>query len=137
MNKIEVTSLEKDFKKWEKQVKIIVKAALAFLKKKGVYLEIFLVSKEVMRTLNKLYRQKNKPTNILSFPVYSFFPSAYSNFQFLGEIYISPFYILEQGEDLKKIVIHGLLHLLGYTHQQKSDTMKMEALEEKLLHALN
>lgn len=113
---------------------MIVKRTLVFLKKDGFYLEIFLVTDEVMGTLNRIFRQKNQTTNVLSFPVENFFNVFDPRFRLLGEIYISPFYILSHNENLQQIVIHGLLHLLGYTHTGKNDTMKMQELEEKLIY---
>lgn len=107
----------------------LVKKTLSKLEKildlDGKYVEIFLVDDSFMKK------------NVLSFEASKDFPHPESQkFKPLGEIYLNPKYIKENNEDLTFMLVHGLLHLLGYDHKSKSDRMKMEAEEQRLCQAL-
>ena len=54
----------------------------------------------------------------------------------LGEMYIAPDYIKTKKEDINFLLIHGYLHLLGFNHNKKSDTITMQSKEQKLLREL-
>ena len=101
-----------------------------------------------IQTLNHQYRQKDKPTNILSFP-FERPPGLLLDEQefsyFLGDLIICPS-IVEKEACLQKkvlehhwchILIHGILHLLGYDHIDEADAIVMEGIEIKLLQQLN
>jgi len=96
------------------------------------FFDIYFVDSRKMRRLNKAFRGKDKPTNVLAFPANGF-PRPDVKSYFLGEIYLCPSYINSHREDIKRLVIHGFLHLLGYTHKKSSDRIKMEDLEKKIL----
>ncbi len=93
--------------------------------------------------LNKQYRNKNKPTNVLSFP-FENFPNITISENILGDLVLcAPVIIREAQEQGKPIIshwahmtIHGLLHLLGYDHINEADAQKMETLEIDLLQQL-
>ncbi len=110
-----------------------------------VELCIRVVDLDEMRDLNYAYRGKKKPTNVLSFP-----NNTQNEFQFedgsvtLGDIIICAPYVATEAEKLKlplmehwaHLIIHGCLHLLGYTHDNPATAFKMEVLETKILTAL-
>lgn len=91
--------------------------------------------------LNYRYRQKQGATNILSFP--ADFPKSYE-IPLLGDLVVCAPVIAQQAKQQKKalndhwahIVIHGVLHLLGYDHEEELDAETMEQKEIKLLQAL-
>ncbi len=97
-------------------------------------LEVAFVSKEKIKDLNRTFRQKDKPTDVLSFRGENTVDG-----YLLGTIVISPEVVVEnekifcmQYEKLLKLVlIHGLLHLLGYDHE--NDYGEMETLEDLLI----
>ncbi|MDX2346971.1 MAG: rRNA maturation RNase YbeY [Legionella sp.] len=108
-------------------------------------LTVRLVNLDEITHLNHTYRKKNKPTNVLSFP--SNLPKDILlelEHPLLGDIIISPAVLKEESVALNApliahwahIIIHGVLHLLGYDHIQKSDADIMEALEIKALKTL-
>ena len=72
-----------------------------------------------MRKINRKFKGKNRPTNVLSFEAEkgSLRPDLGNERRFLGEIFLAPDYIRARGEDLGFLFIHGFLHLLGYTHK--------------------
>ena len=86
---------------------------------------------ERMKMLNNKFRSKNKPTNVLSFQKPKNFPGIK-----LGEVYLDPIYIQKHKEDLALMLAHGVLHILGYDHEKKSDRIKMERREARLLSKL-
>lgn len=91
------------------------------------------VSDREMRQLNRLYRAKDKPTDVLSFPGEDT-PEGFH----LGDVVISVPTARRQAEaaghgievELKVLILHGLLHCLGYDHE--ADNGEMAALEKKL-----
>jgi probable rRNA maturation factor len=106
-------------------------------------LTIRIVDKTEMTELNHTYRQKNKPTNVLSFP-FEMPEELTEETPILGDIIICAEVIEEEAMTQKKsleahwahMVVHGTLHLLGYDHEQDQDADIMEAEEIKILQAL-
>ncbi len=101
------------------------------------------VEKEEIRTLNRTYRQQDKPTNVLAFP--SSLPDEIKKIHpFLGDVIICPEVLQEEShhdeipliEHWAHIVIHGILHLQGYDHIETEDAQIMQALEIQLLAKL-
>jgi probable rRNA maturation factor len=88
--------------------------------------------------LNKEFRGKDGPTNVLSFPGPRVQPS------FLGDIALAAETIVEeaqfQGKSFENhaahLAVHGFLHLLGYDHQSEDDAARMEARERAILAAM-
>ena len=130
-NKITVVSLEKQFKKFEKDIKKAALAILKILNKDNVAVDIYLAGNAMMRRLNKEYRGKDKAANVLSFMEPLNFPHPETKTRFLGEIYLNPQFL---NFPISQLLIHAILHLLGYTHKRKSDRMKMEKKENHVYH---
>ncbi len=109
---------------------------------------ITLVDNPYIQSLNKQYRDKDMPTDVLSFPmgkdgVYEIDPETHA--QILGDIIISMEKVVEQsniyGHNMRReiafLVAHGLLHLLGYDHERGGiEKMQMREREEKVLNLL-
>lgn len=110
--------------------------ALHLLKKKNVALEVHLLTDKEMKAINKVTRGKNEPTNVLSFEAGGFPYIDEGGVVYLGEIYLAPDVVKARKENVKFLAVHGLFHLLGYTHEEKRDTMKMERAEDILLAKL-
>lgn len=97
-----------------------------------------------MTELNNTYRKQNKPTNVLAFPA-SHPHDLPLDYPLLGDVVICPTVLLSESQSSQTsldahwahIVIHGVLHLLGYDHIIDSDTIKMRNLEIQLLSELN
>ncbi|MCL4135276.1 UNVERIFIED_CONTAM: hypothetical protein GTU68_031484 [Idotea baltica] len=99
-----------------------------------------------MRDLNSQYRGKDKTTNVLSFPFENeFLALAELAPGLLGDIVICHSVVVEQAAQQNKtvhnhyahMVIHGLLHLCGFDHQDDEQAEEMEALEVKILAQSN
>lgn len=106
-------------------------------------LTIRLVDTEEITTLNHVYRKQNKATNVLAFP--ATYPDDIAlDFPLLGDVIICPAVLKQESVDLQNaltahwahIVIHGVLHLLGYDHIKEDDAKVMQPIEIKLLNEL-
>ena len=127
-------------KAWSKRLKnkdiFFKKICKAFPKKykflnKKITLTVLLSNNKNIKKLNKVFRKKNKSTDILSFPYDK--KIMISKNTYLGDIIISYNYLDKpRSQDLKlfkekviKIFIHGFLHLLGFDHKKNRDHSKM------------
>ena len=145
MIKVYVFSEEKAWSKRLKNINLFFKKICkAFPKKyqflnKKVSLSLLLSNNKNIKRLNKSFRNKNKTTDILSFP--SSEKIKISKSAYLGDIIISYNYLDKpKSQDLKsfkkkalKMFIHGYLHLLGFDHIKNKDYLKM-LREEDLLY---
>ncbi|HLD60634.1 MAG TPA: rRNA maturation RNase YbeY [Patescibacteria group bacterium] len=117
----------------------VVKTAAKYEPKITGAVEICTVSREKIKKINARYRGINKVTDVLSFAWQegTRFPGTAT----LGELYISPQKIVAQArefnvsaeEEYIRMLIHGLLHLVGYDHMIKKDAQEMFALQEKIV----
>ena len=101
---------------------------------------------EAVRLLNARYREKDKPTNVLSFPAppppSGGLPSGEPHV--LGDIVLAAETVAREARDLsipladhvRHLVVHGVLHLLGHDHEADDEAVVMEALETRLLAKL-
>ncbi|RUT98928.1 rRNA maturation RNase YbeY [Mesorhizobium sp. USDA-HM6] len=96
-----------------------------------------------IQTLNAEWRGKDKPTNVLSFPAFSF-PKGGKLPPMLGDIVLASETVAREAalEDkslanhISHLVIHGLLHLLGHDHETDAEAEEMEAIERSALARL-
>jgi probable rRNA maturation factor len=102
---------------------------------------IRIVDRAESQSLNQQYREKDSPTNVLSFPAE--FPEGV-DIAFIGDLVICAPVVSEEAEAQAKsltahwahMVIHGTLHLLGYDHIEDADAEEMETIETRLLATL-
>ncbi|SHH71659.1 rRNA maturation RNase YbeY [Ferrimonas marina] len=105
-------------------------------------LTIRVCSTEESQQLNRDYRGKDKPTNVLSFP---FEAPPGITLPLLGDLVICAEVVEQEAQQQQKapmdhwahMVIHGCLHLLGYDHIEDNEAEQMEALERQLLAQLD
>lgn len=134
MNKIEVVSLSKQSKRFEKLIQKLAGKVLKVLNKNNVLVEIYLINSQKMRFLNKKFRGKDKTTTVLSFEEPRNFILPASRFRKIGEIYLNG--ETSGKEQETRLLTHSLLHLFGYNHQKKSDRIRMERLENLVIREL-
>lgn len=110
---------------------------------KSVEVTIRIVGIEEMINLNHTFRQKMKPTNILSFP--ADLPKDISlPLTILGDIVICAAVVNQEALEQHKessahwahMIVHGLCHLLGYDHETDAEAEVMESLESKIMNSL-
>jgi len=109
-------------------------------------LTIRIVDNAESQNLNRDYRGKDKPTNVLSFPADSpaGWPEELKAELPVGDLVISAPVVMREAQEQGKtgrahwahMVIHGCLHLLGYDHMVDDEAEQMEALETRLLTQL-
>lgn len=105
---------------------------------------VALTGDNAVRLLNATYRGKDKPTNVLSFPSPDAGVLEAEEADFLGDVILARETVMrEAGElgvaashHLQHLVVHGLLHLLGYDHENDDDAEVMEALETTALSSI-
>jgi len=123
----------------EKKIQAIVSSVLRITREKPKSVSIHLIGDTKMKQLNNQFRKKNSTTDVLSFAIQEgehFFDS-----DELGEIFISIPRIKRQAkqnripfpEEFQRMLIHGMLHLLGYDHTKPKEAKKMFLLQEKIL----
>jgi len=125
----------------KKSTQLFAKKAADYLKIQDSSFSIILTGNTYIKTINRRFRKKNRPTDVISF--------AYGEGEeiclpdgkkHLGDIFISIEKALEQSsgseirEELKRLVVHGILHLLGYDHERnETDAVIMLDKENELL----
>ncbi len=132
---------KKYFNKKLKKISKIVK----FFKGKNITFTILLTSSLNMKKLNKKFRNRNKSTDVLSFPFLSSNNLKLTKQKkfYIGDIATSYEIINSRSKkdnfllEFDKVWVHGLLHLIGYNHIQNKDYFKMNKIEKRILNSIN
>ena len=103
------------------------------------------VDADEIRTLNRLYRDKDKTTNVLSFPAGNIEGLPAEAGVQLGDVVVCAAVVAaeatEQGKAINDhwahMIVHGTLHLLGFDHENDAEAIEMEALETQILASQN
>jgi probable rRNA maturation factor len=104
-------------------------------------LGVRVVSPDEMRSLNRQYRGRNAPTNVLSFPAGTVAGLPDGAPVALGDIVVCAAVVRDEARQQGKpatdhwahMIVHGVLHLLGYDHGNDTDAARMEAAEKNIL----
>ena len=118
----------------ENKLKILSKKS--YFRNKKHEFSILLTNNNKMKNLNKKFRKKNKPTDVLSFPI----NIVKKRVGYLGDIAISYEIVNKRSKksnfnyEFDKMWVHGYLHLLGYDHKKIREFEKMHKLEKKILN---
>jgi len=100
--------------------------------KRNCIVSVSFVKKSAMKKLNRVYRKKNRPTDVLSFNM--------NEGKLLGDVVVCPSvakanarkYNVSFNAEIARLVAHGLLHLLGYDHGKK-----MFKIQDKIMEVMN
>ena len=130
---------------WKKKIKnpnlfiknrLKILSQIPFFKNKKQEFTILLTNNKKMKFLNKKFRKKNKPTDVISFP----FNNKFKKNSYLGDIALN-FEIINKRSiktnfysEFDKMWIHGYLHLLGHHHKKLKDFKKMNNKEKIILN---
>ena len=130
----------------DKKIKQVLKKSIESEKifnQKNIEITVLLTNTNKMKYLNDKFRKKNKDTDVLSFPKERslFYEKKIINKNlYLGDIALSYNYINNQHQKfdvyLKKILIHGFLHLIGHDHKSNKSYLKMEKAQSKILNLI-
>ena len=142
-NKTWHTKLKKPEKYLNLKLKKIIKI-VPFFRKKNLIFTILLTNSSFIKKLNKKFRKKNKPTDVLSFPFLSKQDLKLKKEKniYIGDIAVCYEIIKKRSKktdfflEFNKVWVHGLLHLIGYDHIKNKDYIKMAKIEEKIISLL-
>ena len=133
-----------DFSKWNKKIsepKNYIKKKVRkikrnkFLKGNNKEFSLLLTSSKKMKNLNLKFKNKNKSTDVLSFPN----NDKFLNTDYLGDVAINFEIVDKRSKDTNfnyefdRMWVHGYLHLLGFDHKKIKDFDKMSKIEKKIL----
>ena len=134
----------KDPKKYFDQKLKKISKIVKFFRKKNIIFTILLTNSLNMKKLNKKFRNRNKPTDVLSFPSFTLKSLKLIKEKniYIGDIAVSYEIINSRSKfffslnEFDKVWIHGLLHLLGYDHVKNKDYYKMNKIEKRILNSI-
>ena len=128
------------------KIRTIVKKTCALLELDNVLINIILTDNKVIHKINREYRSKDRPTDVISFAYREEpFPQPSKGKENLGDIFLSleqaQLQCVEYGvtfiEECERLLIHSVLHLVGYDHERsKKDEKIMRAKEDWILERL-
>ncbi len=124
---------------WKKEISCALKKTAELLERDFSRMEVSVVlsSDKEVQDLNKIFRHKDKPTNVLSFPS--------DEKDELGDIILAYETVVREAEKFGisplhhtlHLIIHGFLHLLGYDHEKEKEAKEMENMEIRILETLH
>lgn len=108
---------------------------------------ILLVTDDEIASYNERFLDHDEPTDVLAFPLEDLLPGVVPDLDphgppmILGDVLVAPAYVRRQsaemdvsyGDEMALMVTHGILHLLGYDHEDDGDAQRMERRESELL----
>jgi probable rRNA maturation factor len=132
----QVQNRQRRYKIHRNAVVLFCAALLRSLGHMSETVSVVFVGARTMRALNRRYRQIDCPTDVLSF---SYGTMEIDHIAFLGEVVIAPEIAVRNAarwgtcpeKELRKLVVHGILHLLGYDHE--TDKGRMNRIQNKML----
>ena len=123
-------------------LKQVALAVLQLTEQQDAELSLAMIGNAAMQELNARYRHKNYPTDVLSFPSAKNLPT---EARLLGDVIISVEKAAEQAKERRRtldqematLLIHGIVHLLGYDHERSAkDARVMSRIEKKIARQL-
>lgn len=146
MNRADVACLDIPEPSWIGRAADYALKALSARGIDGWDLSLAFCGDEKMRELNARYRDKDEPTDVLSFELGERVEDEELGERFLpGDIVISldslasnaERFSVDRDQELRRLIIHGMLHLSGMDHQDNDPSREMLALQEKILSDLS
>ena len=130
----------------KREIKHFIKRICDILSLHDLSVTLILTDNEYIRDINRRYRNQDHPTDIITFAYRENpFPRSSTEVEHLGDIYLSLERALENSQEysvdfiseLKLLLVHGVLHLLGYDHElSERDDKKMREREQEILAML-
>ena len=129
LSRIQVQNRQRQYRIHRDSVALFCADLLQSLRHPHAALSVVFAGPRVMRVLNRQYRGRDYATDVLSF---SYGPIRIGRAPFLGEVILSPEIAVRQAlrwrsdpdRELRMLLMHGILHLLGYDHETDSGQMK-------------
>ncbi|MBI9100874.1 MAG: rRNA maturation RNase YbeY [Spirochaetales bacterium] len=146
MNNIEISCYDVKEQIWFERAEIYCRKVLEYLEKEKWEISLVFTNNAYIRGLNRDFREKDTPTDVLSFcqsdgdiPV----PVNSESF-YAGDIIISLEYLdrnctefqVSRDEELRRLILHGILHLAGFDHATNDPGEKMLIFQEEILNKI-
>ena len=127
-----------------RKLKSVAKTLLHEVGEDGSTLSVSLVNDREIRRVNREHRGKDKPTDVLSFPLYEAGERTADAERLLGDVVISVDTARRQAaaydaplqNEIYRLLIHGILHVLGHDHEEAAERRAMESEERRLASAI-
>ena len=144
MNKVYASAEEIKLPSWSTRMCRFAKKVLAELNRNNWEFSIVLCDDKFIAGLNAMYRNKREPTDILTFCLNTTIEKDGKLVYFPGDIVISletlrenaKYFQTTEDEELRRLIIHGILHLDNMNHETNDKTEPMLELQEKILNKL-
>ena len=128
----------------QKKTATFLARLFSLLEVSNISVDVYYVSDVRMQELYKRTAGKDKITNVLAFPQPKYFIDPDAGESYLGEIYLAQSYIKKEAKEMNikldiwesRLLIHGVLHLLGFDHIKKGDATRMEKKETKIFKTM-
>jgi probable rRNA maturation factor len=130
----------------KRKIRHFIKRICDIVSLRDVSITLILTDNEFIREINRSYRHQNRPTDIITFAYRENpFPRSSTEREHLGDIYLSLERAFENSleysvdfiDELKLLLVHGVLHLIGYDHELSGrDEKKMSDREQEILKLL-
>ena len=125
-------------------VRKVIKYTLKKMSASDSEVNIVFVGLDEIHEINKTYRGVDRPTDVISFALEDNDDISVYDARVLGDIYICLDKVHEQAKEyghkeereMAFLIVHGLLHLLGYDHMEKEDEKVMFGLQEEILNEM-
>lgn len=145
---VDISRVSEEWPVDDARIQVICKIALAQMQlpasgAKDYEISVVLANDQFVQTLNAAYRGKDKPTNVLSFAQHDDMDglSTAQGAHMLGDIVLAYETVRDEAaaqgktlhDHLMHLIVHGLLHLLGYDHENDDDAKTMEQKEIQIL----
>jgi len=128
---------------WMSIISDVINGTLNYMKyKKQAEVSVTVVDEDEIKELNNEFREINKVTDVLSFPIGDVNPETKE--VVLGDIVLCAQKIIDQANEyghtrkreLAFLTCHSMLHLLGYDHMEEGERMEMESLQKEILNSI-
>lgn len=144
MNRILISSADVGDLPWVKPASDFLDRVLRELGKDRWILSIVFCGDEFIQNLNRDYRQKDEPTDVLSFPMGDTVQEEGESWILAGDIIVSlpalgrnaSEFRVGEDEELRRLLLHGVLHLCGLDHENNDPAQPMLTEQEKILAGL-
>ncbi|MDR1325203.1 MAG: rRNA maturation RNase YbeY [Treponema sp.] len=144
MNRVEISAKGIELPLWADNAKVFIQKVLAYLKRDQWDLSLVFCDDACIHDLNMRFRGKDEATDILSFPLGESIDEGGETRFLPGDLLISletlkenaQYFAVSEDEELRRLLIHGILHLDGFDHASNAETEPMLQFQETIVAEL-
>ncbi|MDR2418131.1 MAG: rRNA maturation RNase YbeY [Treponema sp.] len=144
MNRVEISAKGIELPLWVDNAEVFIQKALAYLKQDKWDLSLVFCNNACIRDLNRRFRDKDEATDILSFPLGESINEDGEIWFLPGDLLISletlkenaQYFAVSEDEELRRLLVHGILHLSGFDHASNAETEPMLQFQETIVAEL-